>query len=277
MTAKGRADFKVWAYIDNITDLANMSGYVPQNIQDVMDVAVTWQHCFGGAEGSCSGAKNKIIADRALINKAGLDGKVDLVYLFQTFGMGSGSGYSMPTLSDMQTWDCQFIATNALDGFMYYTWGAWYTTDLINHPELWPEMNRVSDSCINGGTSTPTAIPTATSVPTPITQLYPPDGSQTCQRPQVGAELIPSDVSSTLTLTLDGNDVTAAAVILQTMVTPASLTTIIYIPTNDLGLGVHQAVLTYPSGSGPQIQPWSFTVTSISCQGSPPGDHLQHP
>ncbi len=143
MTAKGRADFKVWAYIDNITDLANMSGYVPQDIQDVMDVAVTWQHCFGGAEGSCAGAKNKIIADRALINKAGLDGKVDLVYLFQTFGMGSGSGYTMPTLSDMQAWDCQFIATNALDGFMYYTWGAWYNTDLINHPELWPEMNRV--------------------------------------------------------------------------------------------------------------------------------------
>jgi hypothetical protein len=162
MSAKGRADFKVWSYIDNVTDLANMSGYVPQNIQDVMDVAVTWQHCFGGAEGSCSGAKNKIIADRALINKAGLDGKVDLVYLFQTFGMGSGSGYSMPTLSDMQTWDCQFISTNALDGFMYYTWGAWYTTDLINHPELWPEMNRVYDSCINGGTSTPTPAPSAT-------------------------------------------------------------------------------------------------------------------
>ena len=55
----------------------------------------------------------------------------------------------MPTLADMQTWDCQFIATNALDGFMYYTWGAWYSTDLINHPELWPEMNRVYDSCIN--------------------------------------------------------------------------------------------------------------------------------
>ena len=147
MTSKGRADFRVWAYIDNITDLANMSGYVPQDIQDVMDVAVTWQHCFGGAEGSCAAAKNKIIADRALINKAGLDGKVDLVYLFQTFGMSSGSGYTMPTLSDMQTWDCQFISTNALDGFMYYTWGAWYATDLLHHPELWPEMNRVYDSC----------------------------------------------------------------------------------------------------------------------------------
>jgi hypothetical protein len=96
------------------------------------------------------------------------------------------------------------------------------------------------------------------------------DGSQTCQRPQVGADLITSDVPSNITLTLDGSDVTAEAVILQTMVTPASLTTIIFIPTNDLGLGVHQAVLTYPSGSGPQIQPWSFTVASISCQGPLP-------
>ena len=95
--------------------------------------------------------QNQIITDRAFINNAGFEGKVELVFLFQTFGMGSGSGYTMPTLSDMQTWDCQFIGTNALDGFMYYTWGAWYTTDLSKHPELWPEMNRVNDSCINGG------------------------------------------------------------------------------------------------------------------------------
>jgi hypothetical protein len=151
MAAKGRPDFKVWSYMGNITNLSKMSGYVPQNIQDVMDVAVTWQHCFGGAEGSCPYAKNQIITDRAFIKNAGFEGKVELVFLFQTFGMGSGSGYTMPTLSDMQTWDCQFIGTNALDGFMYYTWGAWYTTDLSNHPELWPEMNRVNDSCINAG------------------------------------------------------------------------------------------------------------------------------
>ncbi len=147
MQTKGRTDFKVWNYIDNVSDLKNMPGFVSADIERVMDVAVTWQHCFGGAEGTCTGAKNKIIADRALIDNAGLNGKVDLVYLFQTFA--TGGGYSMPTLTDMQTWDCQFIATNALDGFMYYTWGAWYSTDLSDHPELWPEMNRVYDSCVN--------------------------------------------------------------------------------------------------------------------------------
>jgi hypothetical protein len=57
----------------------------------------------------------------------------------------------------MQTWPCQFIATNALDGFMYYTWGAWYSTDLINHSELWPEMNNIYNNCVNQpGTITPT-------------------------------------------------------------------------------------------------------------------------
>ena len=80
MQTKGRTDFKVWNYIDNVSDLKNMSGFTSTDIERVMDVAVTWQHCFGGAEGTCSNAKNKIIADRALINNAGFDGKVELVY-----------------------------------------------------------------------------------------------------------------------------------------------------------------------------------------------------
>lgn len=148
MTAKGRSDFKVWNYIDNISDLKNMSGFVTQDIQNVMDVAVTWQHCFGGAEGTCPQAKQKIINDRALITNAGLEGKVELMFLFQTFGMGSGSGYTMPTLTEMQTWPCQFLSTGAVDGFMYYTWGAWYTTDLINHSDYWPTMNDVYNQCV---------------------------------------------------------------------------------------------------------------------------------
>jgi hypothetical protein len=169
MRTKGRTDFKVWNYIDNVSDLKNMSGFTSADIERVMDVAVTWQHCFGGAEGTCSNAKNKIIADRALINNAGFDGKVELVYLFQTFA--AGGGYSMPTLADMQAWDCQFIATNALDGFMYYTWGAWYSTDLINHPELWPEMNRVYDSCINQSGPTVVSIVRANANPSTATSV----------------------------------------------------------------------------------------------------------
>jgi hypothetical protein len=69
MQIKGRTDFKVWNYIDNVSDLRDMPGFINADIERVMDVAVTWQHCFGGAEGTCSGAKNKIIKiDK--INKA---------------------------------------------------------------------------------------------------------------------------------------------------------------------------------------------------------------
>ncbi len=172
MQSKGRADFKVWNYIDNITNLMSMSGYTPADIERVMDVAVTWQHCFGTAEGTCPAAKNKIIADRNYINQAGLDGKVDLVYLFQTFGY-TNYGYTMPTLADMQAWDCQFVATNALDGFMYYTWGAWYDTDLANHPELWPEMDRVYNSCVN----TISVAPTPSSSPVVVPAVKPGDAN----------------------------------------------------------------------------------------------------
>ena len=168
LLTKNRTDVKVWNYIDNVSDLKNMSGFTNADIERVMDVAATWQHCFGGAEGSCPSAKNKILADRALIDSAGLSGKVELVYLFQTFAMSGG--YAMPTLADMQTWPYQFIATNALDGFMYYTWGAWYSSDLINYPDYWPEMNKIYNYSVNSAsnpTSSPTKTPTHTLTPTP--------------------------------------------------------------------------------------------------------------
>jgi len=172
----GRTDFKVWNYVDNITDLANgkITDYTgPADAGKIMDVAVTWQHCFGGAEGTCPQAQQKILNDRAFIKNAGLEGKVELVYLFQTFAQGSG--YRMPTLAEMQQWDCTFINTGALDGFMWYTWGAcWYTSDLYcpaaTHPNqgLWPEMNRVYNACINVGPTPPPPPPTPPpSTPTP--------------------------------------------------------------------------------------------------------------
>jgi hypothetical protein len=105
-----------------------------------MDVAVTWQHCFGGAEGSCPGAQQKIMNDRAAINSAGLDGTVDLVYLFQTFAMSSG--YRMPTYQEMYDWSRTFLGTDALDGFMWYTWGAcWYSSDLYCPAATHPNQN----------------------------------------------------------------------------------------------------------------------------------------
>jgi hypothetical protein len=154
-------DIQVWNYIDNIAE-NRISG---ADIGRIMDVAVTWQHCFGGAEGTCDRAKQKMIDDHNAINNAGLSGKVDLVYLFQTFAMSGG--YRMPTPTEMYDWGCNFLRTDVLDGFMYYTWGAcWYSSDLwcpaSTHPNqnLWPVMNRIYDECSGGIPDTPLAPPT---------------------------------------------------------------------------------------------------------------------
>jgi hypothetical protein len=153
-------DIQVWNYVDNIAE-NHISG---PDIARIMDVAVIWQHCFGGAEGTCDQAEKKIMDDRNAIKNAGLNGKVELVYLFQTFAMSGG--YRMPTATEMYDWGCRFLKTGVLDGFMYYSWGAcWYSRDLWcpapTHParELWPIMNRVYDECAGGAPNTPPSPP----------------------------------------------------------------------------------------------------------------------
>ncbi len=140
-------EVKVWNYVDNIVNHVP-SNATPEQINSIMDVAVTWQHCFGGAEGSCPNALNLVQQDRARINNAGLEGKVELVYLFQTFAYGSN--YVMPTSEEMENWGCQFANSGPLDGFIWYTWGAkWYTEDLDDRPDLWPSMNYVYENCVS--------------------------------------------------------------------------------------------------------------------------------
>jgi hypothetical protein len=179
-TKFSRTDFKVWNYIDNISDIENISDYSgPADIGRIMDVAVIWQHCFGGAEGTCPQAQQKIVNDRNALVSAGLEGKVELVFLFQTFAMGSG--YRMPTSAEMHDWSCNFLNTGALDGFIYYTWGAcWYDSDLYcpastrPNQNLWPNMNNIYNECAVKGPVT-TIVPT-TNI-TPSSQPTIPPGS----------------------------------------------------------------------------------------------------
>jgi hypothetical protein len=156
MKNKFGRDIQVWNYVDNIAE-NRLSG---ADIGRIMDVAVTWEHCFGGAEGTCEQARQKIMDDRRAINDANLGGKVELVYLFQTFSMNRG--YRMPTETEMYDWGCNFLGTGALDGFMYYTWGAcWYASDLwcpaSTHPNqnLWPVMDRIRSECAGGVSGAP--------------------------------------------------------------------------------------------------------------------------
>lgn len=138
--------FKVWNYIDNIYNISNLSDYSSLNIkaqiQGIMDVAVIWQHCAGyptnkGDGSACVGtsqytALGGINADRKLIRDQGLEGIVEEVFLPQTFNQGTSGDYGGifgPSL--LQSYSCTWLDTNALDGYIYYTWDeGWYTGNL---------------------------------------------------------------------------------------------------------------------------------------------------
>ena len=160
--SKGRS-IKVWNYIDNLYD----KSMLPDNqIERIMDVAMTWQHCAGNVEGTCTGtsstsALNMILNDRKRIADSGA--QVELVFIIQTF---TTNGYSTKfTLNQLQDYGCQFLNTSALDGFGFYTWDAGWWSDLHSWPELQPAVPYIYNSCINGSGSS--ASPTL---------IAPPDG-----------------------------------------------------------------------------------------------------
>ncbi len=153
--SKGRS-IKVWNYIDNLYD----KSMLPDNqIERIMDVAVTWQHCAGNVEGTCNTASstsalNMILNDRKRIANSGA--QVELVFIMQTF---TTSGYSTKfTLSQLQDYSCQFLNTSALDGFGFYTWHAGWWSDLHSWPELQPAVPYIYSSCTRGPGNRPSTI-----------------------------------------------------------------------------------------------------------------------
>ncbi len=184
--SKGRGDVKVWNYINS---LYSESTFPASQISRIMDVAVVWKHCAGNAEGSCdvgsSSALAMINSNRTRLTAAGLDGTVELVYLIQTFTYNSPYTTRF-TLSQLETYSCEFLNTSALDGFGYYTWDAtWYDGDLSSWPDLQPALPYVHQTCTNNAATTPTQTTTgtgtpvssATNTPTPSSTSPAPSGS----------------------------------------------------------------------------------------------------
>lgn len=163
-------------------------------------------------------------------------------------------------------------ATDTTGGYSFTVTPGWNgtvtpsKTDFIFTPDHRDYSNVTTNQVNQNYTSTSVAAPL-------MTRLYPPEGSSACQTPQVGVDLILTNLVRTsgsfdpskITLTLDGTDVTLAAAIRQTATSPASRATILYTPPANLALGVHQVVLTYPSPAGPQTRTWSFTAAGIVC------------
>lgn len=205
--SKGRS-IKVWNYIDNLYD----KSMLPDNqIERIMDVAVTWQHCAGNVEGTCNttsstSALNMMQSDRNRIANSGA--QVELVFLMQTFSTG---GYTAKfTLQQLQDYSCQFLNTSALDGFGFYTWDAGWWSDLHNWTELLPAVQYIK-SCTNSGstipTSTvlpPTSTPTSTVLPpasTPTSTALPPTSTPTSTALPPTSTLTSTALPPTSTLT----------------------------------------------------------------------------
>jgi hypothetical protein len=158
--SKGRSDIKIWNYIDNLyTESTLPAAQIPR----IMDVAVTWQHCAGNAEGSCASALTATTGDEARAKEAG----VELVWLIQTFT--TSSPYTTKfSLAELESWSCQFIGAG-LDGFGYYTWDANWWPDLSEWTDLRPAVDYVSKNCGKSAplsTDTPTLTRTRTPTPT---------------------------------------------------------------------------------------------------------------
>jgi hypothetical protein len=145
--SKGR-EIKVWNYIDSMYD---ESMYPASQIPRIMDVAVIWKHCAGDTSDRCSGSEStlaRIIGSRARMTNLGLGGKVELVFVIQTFT--SGSPYNVKfTLPELENTACEFLHTNALDGFGFYTWDAGWWPDLHGWPDLQPAILSIHDNCIH--------------------------------------------------------------------------------------------------------------------------------
>jgi len=103
-----------------MNDMAYYDKRQGTQIEDgIMDIAGTWLHCFGGAEGTIEESLQAIDDDYALIQEKGL--QMQLFFAVQTFGI-NGTEYRMPTSAEMQDFAVRAIGKNKLDGIFWYPW-----------------------------------------------------------------------------------------------------------------------------------------------------------
>lgn len=145
--SKGRS-IKIWNYSDSLFDESRLPS---SQIARIMDVAVIWKHCAGDKTDRCSGKKStltRIKNSRARLTQLGLGGKVELVFIIQTFLSDSpyDGKFSLPQL---EGFSCEILHSSLVDGFGYYTWDAGWWSDLHDWPDLQPAILFTHDNCFH--------------------------------------------------------------------------------------------------------------------------------
>jgi len=110
--------------------------------------------------------------------------------------------------------------------------------------------------------------------PREIAGIYPQEGSRVCPLPRISVELHVTDGMrsggtfnpSTVTLTVDGVDVTSQARMLGTLTYPQSRVSLVYLPSTPLATGTHWTAIAYPAANGRRTTfRWTFAVADIPC------------
>ncbi len=139
---------KLFVYMN---DMAYYDKRVGTKIEDgIMDIAGTYRHTFGGAEGSWEDSFKQIDDDRALIDSKGLN--MQLFFSLQTFGI-SGTKYQMPTAAEMLEFGTTILEKDKLDGISFYPWDrvasdytSWLSKDRydLQDQDRWGIMKQLS-------------------------------------------------------------------------------------------------------------------------------------
>jgi len=136
-------------------------------------------------------------------------------------------------------------------------------------------MSAVSDDTPVGSPVPPAAgsAPSPTA-PREIAGVYPQEGSRVCPLPRISVELHVTDGMrsggtfnpSTVTLTVDGVDVTSQARVVGTLTYPQSRVSLVYLPSTPLATGTHWTAIAYPAANGRRTTfRWTFAVADIPC------------
>jgi hypothetical protein len=134
-----------------------------------------------------------------------------------------------------------------------------------------PTQGAPADDAAVSSPSSPAIPPPAR--PTSIFEVHPANGARVCPRPQIGTRLRLTDRTrrdgafdvSTITLRLDGVDVTGRARTVVPAIYPHAQASILYLPTRPLSVGRHEAAVTVPEASGRQTFRWVFHVVQVPC------------
>jgi hypothetical protein len=150
---KAIADVPIYSGVDSMSFWTGQ-GEETAFADGVCDYCATWHHPFkvGGIY-----ERDKVIAqltaDLAVARERAPNSKI--IWIMQSFAQGPPYNYRMPDADEMRDL-ASIVCSTDIDGVLWYPW-YWdndsYSDFLSNHPELYPVVREISETCKLGSTN----------------------------------------------------------------------------------------------------------------------------